>query len=463
MRVIQIFAIAALGLALVGETPLAHAGARPNILIIVTDDQRGGLSVMPDTARLFGRQGVRMKRGYVTDPLCCPSRASIMTGRYPHNTGVRTNTPHPQYGVFGATALDPSTTIQRYLHDAGYTTALVGKYLNQWDFSRAPPFFDTFTMVHQQGDYFENLVSSGDLGHAPDVHVSETYNTTIIRRRTLGFLHDHADPSQPFFLYVAPEAPHYPFTPEPKYADDGLGRWDGNPAVFEEDRSDKPAYVQKLNSRLRGGQIIRRRQFRTLESVDDLVEAIFAQLRATGQARNTLAFFISDNGYLWGEHGLFRKSAPYAPDIQVPFFMRWPAGPLQPGTIDPRRAANIDIAPTVMDAVGLTVPPGQPRMDGRSLLQRWTRQRQLTEHWCTTTGCLFWAAEETSTYHYIEYYDGPDVGTANIVFREYYDLRADPFELDNLLADGDPTNDPDVRDISAQLASDRRCSATACP
>jgi arylsulfatase A-like enzyme len=461
---IKALAIASLGLALVGGGSACSDGnSRPNILIIVTDDQRDGLSAMPETTRLFRRQGVRLKLGYVTDPLCCPSRASIMTGRYPHNTGVRSDTPHPEYGVLGATALDSSTTIQRYLHDDGYTTALVGKYLNQWDFSDAPPFFDTFTMVHKQSDYFHNLVSSGELGQAPDVHLSETYNTTLILRRTLDFLDAHEDASQPFFLYVAPEAPHYPFTPEPRYETDTFGKWKGNPAVFEADRSDKPEYVRMHHATLRSGRSIRTKQFRTLESVDDLVEAIFAQLRSTGQADNTLAFFISDNGYLWGEHGLLRKSHPYRPDVQVPFFARWPAGPLEPGTTDARRASNVDIAPTVMDAVGLTVPSGQPPMDGRSLLQPWVRQRQLTEHWCTTHGCLFWAAEETRTYHYIEYYDGPDVDAANVVFREYYDLKTDPFELDNLLGDSDPGNDPDVKAVAAQLARDRKCSAADCP
>jgi arylsulfatase A-like enzyme len=463
MRPARVLALAAAGLMLAGIARPAHAAPRPNILIIVSDDQRGGLSAMPETAKLFSRQGVNYKRGYVTDPLCCPSRASIMTGRYAHNTGVRSNSPHPEYGVLGGSALDASTTIQRYLHDAGYTTALFGKYLNQWDFTRPPPHFDAFTMVRAQGDYNHNLVSTGTAGATPRVFSSETYSTTLVRRHTMRFLRDHADPNQPFLLYVTPHAPHSPFTPESKYARDSFGDWGGNPAVFEADRSDKPEYVRMHDATLRVGRRIRTRQFRTLESVDDLVEAIFAQLRSTGQSRNTLAFFISDNGLMWGEHGLSKKDVPYLPSVRVPFFARWPAGPLTPGTVDARRAANVDIAPTVMDAVGLTVPAGQPRMDGRSLLRSWTRQNQLTEHWCNMGGCLFWAAEETPNYHYIEYYDGPDFDRANVTFREYYDLRTDPFELENLLGDSDPTNDPDVTDAAAQLALDRNCVATNCP
>jgi arylsulfatase A-like enzyme len=279
-RRFTLLAIALSGFALLGGgVQPAAAATRPNILVIVTDDQRAGLRAMPETRKLFVRHGVSYKRAYVTDPLCCPSRASIMTGRYPHNTGVRTNTAHPEYGVFGGTALDASTTIQHYLHGAGYSTALFGKYLNQWDFNQPPPYFDTFTMVRAHGDYVHNLVSSGHAGETPIVHTSTTYSTTIVRRPTLRFLRSHNDPGQPFFLYVAPHAPHSPFTPEPKYSHDSFGEWNGNPAVFEKDLSDKPEYVQQHDGTLRTGRRIRTRQFRTLESVDDLVQAIFAQLR----------------------------------------------------------------------------------------------------------------------------------------------------------------------------------------
>jgi arylsulfatase A-like enzyme len=449
------------GLALLVANESAGAATRPNILIIVTDDQRAGLRAMPETARLFVRNGVNYRRAYVTDPLCCPSRASIMTGRYPHNTGVQSNVEHPELGVEAALALDPSTTIQRYLHDAGYATGIFGKYLNRWDLSQAPPFFDRFALWG--GSYLNSLVSVGNAGRTPNVFVAETYNATFVRQQTLHFLRRHIDRSQPLFLLVAPAAPHDPFTPEAKYAHDRFGRWAGNPAVFEEDRSDKPSYVQQWSATISDGRRIRRKQYRTLESVDDLVEAIFKQLRSTGQARNTLSFFVSDNGYMWGEHGLLEKDAPYLPSVRVPLFARWPEGPLVPGSADARGAANVDIAPTVMEAAGLSIPAGQPSMDGRSLLQPWERTREETEHWCNTNRCLYWAAEKTRAYHYIEYYDGPDFSAANVIFREYYDLSGDPFELQNLLNDGDPTNDPDFSGAAAALAQDRECSGATCP
>jgi len=443
------------------SSSLAAAVSPPNILIIVTDDQRSGLSAMPATRRIFKRDGIRYPDAYVTDPLCCPSRASIMTGRYSHNTGVRSNIERPELGVSAGSALDASSTIQRYLDDAGYTTALFGKYLNKWDFSKAPPYFDSFALVNRQRGYYRNRVSVGTASAGvTNIFVSEMYNATIVRERTLGFLRSQAKSQQPFFLYVAPGAPHNPFTPEPKYADDTFGAWAGNPAVGEANKSDKPRYVQAASARLMDGRRIRTRQYRTLESVDRMIDAIYAELRAQRKDKNTLAFFISDNGSMWGEHGLLGKNVPYTSSVQVPFFMRWPSGPLTSGTSDPRGAANIDIAPTVLQAAGIPIPS---TTDGHSLLGDWHRERRLTEHWCNITKCLFWAAERTREYHYIEYYDGPNFDTANVTFREYYDLIADPYELRNLLRDGDPANDPDVTTPAALLAADRNCAGDACP
>ena len=453
--------LVASGLALVLAAP-AQASAQPNILIIVTDDQRSGMQAMPATRHLFHAQGVRFPNGYVTDPLCCPSRASIMTGRYPHNTGVKSNADHSDIGVGNAAALDQTTTFQRYLDDAGYTTALFGKFLNQWDPAAAPAYFDTFAVVNAvHNNYYRNRVSVGDsAAGVTNTFLSHGYNTTLIRRRAIRFLRSQAERPEPFLLYLATAAPHSAYTPEPKYANDTFGLWPGNPAVTEQNKLDKPAYVQAASATLETGRKIRTKQYRTLESVDGMVSAIYRQLVAQGQADNTLAFFVSDNGYMWGEHGLVGKDVPYIPAVEVPFYMRWPDGPAPGGPPDMRAAANIDIAPTVLDAAGLPIPA---TMDGRSLLQPWNRPRQYTEHWCNVRRCLFWAAERTDAYHYIEYYDGPDFDTANVAFREYYDLTTDPFELINLLGDGDSANDPDVSAVAADLAADRNCSGGSCP
>lgn len=257
-------------------------------------------------------------------------------------------------------------------------------------------------------------------------------------------------------MYLTPPAPHRPFTPSRFYRNASVPAWGGNPATREVDRSDKPAYVQASARTLKEGQGQRIAQLRTLMSVDDLVERVSQSLRRAGET-NTLAFFVSDNGYLWSEHGLIGKPS-YTKSIRVPLLMRWP-GHSPAGLVDSRLVANIDIVPTVLAATRIT-PTVQ--MDGRSLLNRaHHRDRMLTEVGVAATTPA-WASLVTASDQYVEYYGA---GGA-IEFREYYDLLQDPAQNVNLLGDADITNDPDpqvVAGLSMQLAQDRRCTAAACP
>jgi arylsulfatase A-like enzyme len=185
----------------------------------------------------------------------------------------------------------------------------------------------------------------------------------------------------PWFLYVAPHAPHLSIEPdavEDKYQDAPVGTWDGNPAVFEKDRRDKPPYVQDANVSPKGGRSRRAEQLRLLMSVDDLVRDVLAALGRNDERRNTLAFFMSDNGYMWAEHRLGGKGVPYTQSIRIPLFMRWPAGDVAAGAKDGRVASNVDVAPTIFHAVG--VDPGY-EVDGRSLLDPWVRDRMFFESW----------------------------------------------------------------------------------
>jgi arylsulfatase A-like enzyme len=196
------------------------------------------------------------------------------------------------------------------------------------------------------------------------------------------------------------------------------------------------------------------RQLRTLKSVDDMVARIFATLKNAGETRDTLAVFLSDNGFLWGDHELRAKPYPYVNDVKVPFFVWWP-GHVRAGAVDQRMVANVDLAPTVLDILGIT--PSVP-MDGWSLLD----QSHVRNRWFVETFTTVPLAETlTPSFEYTEYYDPNDMTT--VTFREYYDLTTDPYELTNLLHDGDPTNDPPTGNLSQQLANDRVCSAQACP
>jgi arylsulfatase A-like enzyme len=434
----------------------AQAGPpRPNILVIVTDDQaRGTLGAMPATRRLFNREGRNYPNAYVTTPLCCPSRASILTGRYAHNHGVLTQQPQ---------SFDVRTTISRYLRQAGYLNAISGKYLNRWGTRPgftpvSPPYFDLWATTRPNGGGYRNTLFNVN-GRLQDVR---EYSTRYIGRQTIRFLRSfERQDKRPWFMYTAVVAPHKPAVAEKKYGRARVGTWRGDPAVFESDRTDKPAYVRSRSAELRQGRRARARQLRTLMSVDDMVRKLFAELRRQGEDRRTLAFFLSDNGLLWAHHGIVNKTVPYLPSIRVPLLARWPAR-IPGGSVDDRLVANIDLAPTIAQVAGLAAP--SPPMDGRSLFSgRWDRDHLLVEYFEGDTGIApTWASITARTYQYVQYYNED----GNVTFREYYDLVDDPWQLVNTLGDFDPTNNPSpatLNGLATRLSSERDCAGALCP
>ena len=425
----------------------------PNVLLVVTDDQRvGTLDAMPATVNFFRIKGRKYTNAFATSPLCCPSRASIMTGRYPHNHGVQRNEE--------ADKLDQTTTLQYYLQQAGYHTALVGKYLNGWpEAETAPPHFDRWAAIEDASyaNVYFDFVANVD----GTVRQPRGYSTDFIADKSLDFLDDfETDDQRPWFLYVAPFASHKPFAPERRYRDANTPYWPGNPAVTEDDRSDKPEWVQRRNVSLRHGRSIGAKQQRTLLSVDDMIAAITRRLTRLDEARDTIAIFTSDNGYMWGEHGVASKRFPYTAATKIPLIVRWP-GRVEPASSDDRLAANIDIAPTVLEAIGIEVTADEP-MDGRSLFAEAQRDRLLMEYFGARLGeTPPWASVRSNTHQYVEYYT--DNAAETVLFREYYDLASDPFQLVNLYGDADPTNDPNVLLQSADLLFVRDCAGDSCP
>jgi arylsulfatase A-like enzyme len=190
-------------------------------------------------------------------------------------------------------------------------------------------------------------------------------------------------------------------------------------------------------------------------SVDDLVAKIFKELGSLKERGRTLVVFLSDNGVFWGEHGLTEKRLPYTEDVMVPMALRWP-GHVPGGTTDRRNATNLDIAPTILAAA--EVVPSTP-MDGRSLVDPWSRRRVFTEHW-GHLGYPNWAAVRTGRVQYVEYYSDD---FSKIVFREYYELGRDPWELRNLLHDGITENNPDTSRLHDWVSQYRSCSGSSCP
>jgi arylsulfatase A-like enzyme len=419
---------------------------RPNVLVFVTDDQRAGtVKHMDATRRWFARRGTTFAKTFATTAVCCPSRASIFTGRYAHNHGVLTN----QEGQ--ANNLDQSTTVQRHLDHAGYRTGLIGKFLNHWDLSRPPPHFDDYVLF-DRGYYGRPFNVNGT------IRIVSSYTTDFIRRQAKRFLGNAEQfDRRPWFLYVAPWAPHTPATPEPTYERAFVPPLSPNPAMLEGDRSDKPAYVQEDPTDITKAARNRRRQLRTLMSVDDLVDGVMKKVMRLGEGANTLAIFLSDNGVGWEEHGLSGKAVPYFSTIRIPLYTRWP-GHIPAKRRDRRIAANIDVAPTILDAAGI---PAHAGLDGRSLLRRWRRNRLLLEAFGSDVRPdIKWAATLTARKQYVEYYAGE---SAAPTFREYYDLSNDPWQLRNLLGDEQRVNDPNLDYLSARLTTDRRCRGSRCP
>jgi arylsulfatase A-like enzyme len=428
---------------------VAQEAERPNVLLIITDDQREGLEVMPATSRLFVDGGRIYTNAFATTPQCCPSRASIFTGRYVHNHAVKNN-------ALGR-ELDPQTILSYYLKSAGYRTALFGKYVNRWG-GRPPPYFDRWVTLLGANRYRNAIYNVNG-----DYRDLRGYSTTVLGDRLIDFLwtsEAKAD-AQPWMVTFTPAAPHAPYLPEDRYRRAEVGKWHGNPAVYEyrtkEGKADKPHFLQ--GAARAPAKHVRKGQMRTLISVDDVVRRIFGTLAGLDE-RNTIAIFVSDNGLMWGEHGWVDKAVPHTFSVRVPLMMRWP-GHVTPGSIDGRLAANVDIAPTILSAAG--VMPEGATFDGRSLLdESWTRQSILLEFFGPEEERIVppWASLRAPSYQYTEYY-GDDGG---IMFREYYDLARDPWQLHNLFGDDDPANDPaDAAELHDRLTRARSCAGADCP
>jgi len=432
------------------QAPAAARGVpRPNVLIIFTDDQRPDtMAVMPQVQKWFEQLGTEYPNTYAATPLCCPSRANIMTGRYAHNTGVVDNSTHH--------SMDQSTTLQALLRRAGYKTAIVGKYFNGWPLRRKPQHFDRWA-IFRSGYFNTKWGVDGKLRRIG--RYSTDYIAAKAGRLIKSF--DKSKDSQPWMMYVTPSAPHEPFTPVTRHASSSVPRWDPPPSVGEEDKSDKPQSVQNSGADREGVSGLREDQLRTLMAVDEMVGRLMKELREQREMKRTLVFFFSDNGYFWGEHGLTDKRMPYTEAIEVPFYARWP-GRIAKGVRDQRQVSLVDVAPTILAATGTPPHPTVP-LDGRSLFDVWDREDIYTEYFPDKTAGAIgsWASITTRAIQYSEYYaaDGFTVD-----FREYYDLVADPYQLENLLEDDDPTNDPlpaEIQELSLRLSSYRTCQGTS--
>ncbi len=445
------------------------AGAdRPNIIFILTDDlDAQSMAFMPKLKTLLSDQGVSFSNFFVSFSLCCPSRATILRGQYGHNTQILANGP-PDGGFEKFRSLGhENSTIATWLQEAGYRTVLLGKYLNGYpdrgNPTYVPPGWSEWYGV-LRGHYFNYQINENgrivSYGSRP-----QDYETDVLARKTIDFIQRTAKEGKPFFVYLAPFAPHSPATPAPRHQDLFPNvKAPRTPNFNEEDVSDKPAYIRNRPP-LTEKEIAKideqhRKRLQSLQAVDEAIEALIEALEAVGQLDNTYIFFTTDNGFHLGNHRLATgKVAPYEEDIRVPLIVRGPGVPA--GRTVEHLTGNVDLAPTWAELAGVKAPDF---VDGRSLVPLLgsnppsadnLRQAFLLENGNLdrrSQGLAIppYRAIRTEDYLYVEYNTGE---------RELYDLNKDPYQLQNLSATADPNL---LKQLSSRLAELRSCAAASC-
>lgn len=440
-----------------GKPAKARAGAplaapQPNIVFVLTDDLSWDLVRHMPNVRRLQRRGTTFTNYFVTDSLCCPSRASILTGRYPHNTGIRRNTGEDGgFLAFYARRLELETYAVA-LQAVGYRTALLGKYLNQYAPGRIrtprgepyipPGWSDWFVTGNGYPGFGYSLSRNARIvryGHRP-----RDYLTDVLARQALAVIDDAVVKGAPFMLNVWTFAPHSPATPAPRdrrrFGDLRAPR---DPSFNEADVSDKPAWLRRQPP-LSDQQLERidegfRKRVRAVQAVDRMIGRILRRLRRRGALDDTYIVFSSDNGFHLGQHRLTAgKLTAYDPDVRVPLIVAGPGVPA--GRAVDALAENTDLCPTFAELAGAPIPP---TVDGRSLVPLlrgepvadW-RDAVLIEHRGRVSGAgdpdlppagsgnpPAYAALRSKDTLYVEYADGD---------RELYDLDRDPFQLDNV-------------------------------
>ena len=471
---------------------------RPNIILIVTDDQNADtIAFMPNLQRYLVDKGTSFSNAYAPTPLCCPGRATILRGQYPHNHGVKSND-----GVNGGfpkffDAGNEASTLATWLQVEGYHTGLIGKYFNAYPEGLVPPPGFSFPgdryIPPGWSEWFGLLDIPGDEGANPYAMYGyqmnrngwvtrygndpEDYLTDVLSGLAVDFVERNVGKPDPFFLYLTPTAPHLPAIPASRHEDMFEGLEAPRPPSFNEaDVSDKPAWLagRPIMSAERIARLddTYRKQAQMLLAVDEMIGFILDTLRAKGELDSTYIMFTSDHGLHNGEHRLVSvKLTPYGASARVPLVVRGPGIPV--GQKVAALTLLSDVAPTLTDLVDAPAPGF---VDGHSLAP-WLgkgnpaaaeeRQQILHEFWpregfpidireesVRPLPIPVYQALRSSKYLYIDY-SYPDGRQEE----ELYDLERDPFELEDIARSADPTL---LRALSSKLEELKSCKASTC-
>jgi arylsulfatase A-like enzyme len=443
-RVVWIWATAALllvfgaagaaGSAIAAPTQRHVADQRLNVVVILSDDERwDGTTVMNNVKSLLVDHGVNFTNAHVTTSMCGPSRAGILTGQYAHHTGVLDNFGPHAYPAFK----DESNDLPVWMHKAGYQTALVGKYINGYTgvagHHKIPPGWDDWQVmdsIPMEAYYNYSINDNGHLEHYGNK--PSDYSTNVLAHKAVQFIHDAR---HPFFLYFAPVAPHLPAIPDKR----DQGKLENiapihSPAFNQRNIGKEPWRFWHKDMLSAAAQLyinhVRQRQQESLLALDRSVRSVVDALKARHELNRTVIVYTSDNGFLWGEHRLGGKVWPYQESTHVPLIVR---APWTAAARNSQPVLNIDLAPTISALA--RIKPGLPQ-DGRSLvpflygLSAPWRHAFLVEYLGKDLlhkgGPPPYTAVQTRRSLYVEYQNG---------WRELYDLRRDPWEMNNIAGD----------------------------
>jgi arylsulfatase A-like enzyme len=420
---------------------------RPNVVILLTDDQTlEMMRYMPITLGRLANHGLSFSNAVVPNSVCCPSRASILTGNHSSTTGVWDNVGrHGGFGAFARSAGDRST-IATWLHDAGYETGFFGKYLNEYGTITGgrykPPGWDEW-MAYTFPGYHDYVLANIDREGRPTTTrfagPSSPYSPTFLAEKAVDFI-EGVSPTSPLFVFYAPFDPHKaPGKARAIPASQDRGTYSDleplRPPSFDEaDVSDKPSWIrgEPRIDRAAAAKLHEKRvsMIEALQAVDRAVGDIVQALADHNRLDNTLIAFLSDNGYLFGEHRDEGKNSPYDSATRVPMIIRYDPLVANPG-ISEENAMNIDLAPTIADVAGI---PDVPATDGVSLkpilLDPTTDVRGaflLEGGDLTPSGHPSYCGARNERFMYVRYADGQS---------EFYDYQSDPYELNNRIDAG---------------------------
>jgi N-acetylglucosamine-6-sulfatase len=394
--------------------------SRPNIIVIVGDDLRGdALGVTghpffksPNLDRI-ANEGVLFQNSFVVHSLCSPSRATLLTGLYSHQHRVLDNdTPlHSRL-----------TTVAQYLNAAGYATAFIGKWHMGFLNAAPKPGFERWVSFIGQGKYLDPLLNVDGERIQTNGHM-----TDILTNYALDFL--GRDRQKPFFLVLSHKAAHDPFTVQPRFYRIYENANIILPPTHDEDLSSKPAFLQDYSGFFKQDLRLRIQQYyECLAGVDESVEKILAALTQRNLLDNTLIIFTGDNGYLLGEHNVGDKRLAYEESMRVPLLARYPKW-FAAGTRRETFALNIDLAPTLLEAAGISPPVPMPGISLRKLARGEAKRNCFLYEYSADTAVAAIPpirAIRTHDFKYIKYFDSTTT-------EELYDMRKDPVEANNLI------------------------------